>query len=958
MKFIQANIYGFGKWVDETITFPDTKPICFYGENESGKTTIQQFVLYVLFGLPPRKLARYKPLNSNKIGGMLIVEDENIGQYSIERIEQDVICYDAAGELQSEAWLEHCLQGINREVFTSIYAFSAVDLTAIQTMKRTDLSDVLFSVGLTGSTDIYEAEKQLAKRTDDLFKPQGRIPQMNKQLNETATIHQELMDIQQKEAQYEQKQSLLKQLQEEKAIQDEREATLQATSLKEEKIQTLLPQLHEYEQYKHDLQQYPKQIPFPENGVERLEQVKETMLPLKSELQGLKNRMEHAQNEKTENERNLYRETLIEEAKAVVQQKASYQYLLEQQKNKQAQIERVERELANEIGSIQMTVDEIDDLTLPFHLEKHWTTLARNQEALLQVDEKQTTTYETLQEQETRLLHEKEQLKERQIQEVEIQQLHHQLSEASPNSSSTSENRAWKPWQDSRMRTAKNILISSAVIAIITIIIALFMENAILLAIPFILLTGGVVQFFNVKRTIDYFKGDMDNPTNESHYTYEDLQQLLQEQYELQREIAVIDKQLGQIKLERTHWQKEQTEFLKKENTWIQQVEQEKATYPFLHATDLPYWTDLLVIIRKVQQLLSEKSDVITELNDINEQLEKMALQQANISKQLYQGNSVLTFEQLEEIVQKQQAKQHVIGQLDEQIDDYEKTVEQMQQEISVYEVTLAELFAIANVDHEEAYLQVAKHKQMREQIQSSMESTKAQLSMMFSETETEQLLQEIRSEQDVAIQIANLQQSLTETKQKQESLNEQIAKLQLEIEQLELSNDHSTAIYQYQMEVDTLQQQAESWAILKVAQTALAQAKLNYQANHLEAVLQHTSSFFQTLTTGRYRNVFAPMENESFEVEGNDYIRYTIDKLSQGTVDQLYISLRLAISVVMSERYKMPLMMDDAFVHFDEARMNNMLAIVKQLAEKQQVIIFTCNRLLANQLQSTHLNK
>lgn len=387
-------------------------------------------------------------------------------------------------------------------------------------------------------------------------------------------------------------------------------------------------------------------------------------------------------------------------------------------------------------------------------------------------------------------------------------------------------------------------------------------------------------------------------------------------------------------------------------------MEQEKATYPFLHATDLPYWTDLLVIIRNVQQLLLEKNDVIAELNDINVQLEKMALQQANISKQLYQGNSVLTFEQLEEIVQKQQAKQHVIDQLDEQIDDYEKTVEQMQQEISVYEVTLAELFAIANVDHEEAYLQVAKHKQMREQIQSSMENTKAQLSMTFSETETEQLLQEIRSEQDVAIQIANLQQSLTETKQKQESLNEQIAKFQLEIEQLELSNDHSTAIYQYQMEVDTLQQQAESWAILKVAQTALAQAKLNYQANHLEAVLQHTSSFFQTLTTGRYRQVFTPTENESFEVEGNDYIRYTIDKLSQGTVDQLYISLRLAISVVMSERYKMPLMMDDAFVHFDETRMNNMLAIVKQLAEKQQVIIFTCNRLLSNQLNSTHLNR
>ena len=92
MKFIRATIYGFGKWVDKDIDFTDEPIICFYGENESGKTTMQQFIMYVLFGLPPRKLALYQPIHSHKIGGRLYVENHEHGPFTIERVEQKLIC--------------------------------------------------------------------------------------------------------------------------------------------------------------------------------------------------------------------------------------------------------------------------------------------------------------------------------------------------------------------------------------------------------------------------------------------------------------------------------------------------------------------------------------------------------------------------------------------------------------------------------------------------------------------------------------------------------------------------------------------------------------------------------------------------------------------------------------------------------------------------------------------------
>ncbi|QGS68453.1 AAA family ATPase [Oceanobacillus sp. 143] len=51
LKFINATIYGFGKWVDYSIDFTDELAI-IYGENESGKSTIQRFILFMFLDYP------------------------------------------------------------------------------------------------------------------------------------------------------------------------------------------------------------------------------------------------------------------------------------------------------------------------------------------------------------------------------------------------------------------------------------------------------------------------------------------------------------------------------------------------------------------------------------------------------------------------------------------------------------------------------------------------------------------------------------------------------------------------------------------------------------------------------------------------------------------------------------------------------------------------------------------
>jgi uncharacterized protein YhaN len=61
----------------------------------------------------------------------------------------------------------------------------------------------------------------------------------------------------------------------------------------------------------------------------------------------------------------------------------------------------------------------------------------------------------------------------------------------------------------------------------------------------------------------------------------------------------------------------------------------------------------------------------------------------------------------------------------------------------------------------------------------------------------------------------------------------------------------------------------------------------------------------------------------------------------SDGTVDQLYLALRLAVAEELTP--EAPLVLDDAFVRFDDTRLAAAMDILRKFGETKQVILFTC---------------
>ena len=61
----------------------------------------------------------------------------------------------------------------------------------------------------------------------------------------------------------------------------------------------------------------------------------------------------------------------------------------------------------------------------------------------------------------------------------------------------------------------------------------------------------------------------------------------------------------------------------------------------------------------------------------------------------------------------------------------------------------------------------------------------------------------------------------------------------------------------------------------------------------------------------------------------------------SDGTMDQLYLALRLAVAEELTPNA--PLILDDALVRFDDSRLKAALDILEDISREKQVILFTC---------------
>ena len=94
-------------------------------------------------------------------------------------------------------------------------------------------------------------------------------------------------------------------------------------------------------------------------------------------------------------------------------------------------------------------------------------------------------------------------------------------------------------------------------------------------------------------------------------------------------------------------------------------------------------------------------------------------------------------------------------------------------------------------------------------------------------------------------------------------------------------------------------------------------------------------------ISNGKYKTVAI---NDEFglivQLDNGNYI--PADRMSTGTIDQLYLSLRIALMDELSKE-NMPLILDETFAYFDDIRLKKILNYIYEKYNNKQIIIFTC---------------
>ena len=121
------------------------------------------------------------------------------------------------------------------------------------------------------------------------------------------------------------------------------------------------------------------------------------------------------------------------------------------------------------------------------------------------------------------------------------------------------------------------------------------------------------------------------------------------------------------------------------------------------------------------------------------------------------------------------------------------------------------------------------------------------------------------------------------------------------------------------------------------------------YRREHQDPVLKIASRYFSELTCGAYQGLKADVDDNGGPIlvgVTKETRSKTVELMSSGTRDQLYLSLRLATLEWRLEKHQpMPFIADDLLVNFDDARSDATLRALSDLGSKNQVILFTHHR-------------
>jgi uncharacterized protein YhaN len=287
---------------------------------------------------------------------------------------------------------------------------------------------------------------------------------------------------------------------------------------------------------------------------------------------------------------------------------------------------------------------------------------------------------------------------------------------------------------------------------------------------------------------------------------------------------------------------------------------------------------------------------------------------------------------------------------LEKQVEDAKKREEVANETRTLAEARLAPLLKAAGLtDYELLYPVIEKATQAR-----TLKEKVAQLEEQIVQIGEGIPLETLLSDSEGA-DSASLKSKSDELKEESLSLSDEIERLgkrhataTVEFEALNDGPDATTAAADMELARAEMSAQAERYLRKRSQTTLLGWAIERYRAEKQTPLLKRASELFSTLTLGRYSTLLVDQENNDSRLSAltTDSTVVPVTGMSEGTVDQLFLSLRLAaLEDAVIGGVRLPFLADDLFINYDDERAKAGFKVLAEVANTTQVLFFTHHR-------------
>ena len=977
MKIKSLEIYGFGKLENVKLELSPGIQV-FYGRNEAGKSTIMAFIHAILFGFPLKNQSelRYEPKKGYKYGGKLVMETKEGQLLSIERTagksSGDVTVTDEQGKGLS---IETVLAGLDRSIFKGIFSFNIMDVQNMKLIDVEQLGGYLFSSGLIGSDKLARISEQLNKSMEELFKPGGRKPVMNKLLGELKEEEKAVLQWKQKLEQYE---GLQKEIQYATDKLENVKSEKDKLAIKLRKIDAMVaiqPIEDQLTQVKHELSKLGDYATFPPDGISRMEKLLIEESNYKSRLEKVAQDRFSLDKKMEQLEVNEALQAHQERIESLMEQFPRYQESLEHLALLSTEEQRLEKQLQAwkmELKWEEKTEGAIEtiDTSIAAKAELKELLQQRNKLSLQKehLDEEFQQAKDELEKQEDRIASlQKEQLPQEELQQLQekMQALgtDHLEREVSIQEQLLHQMDGQIEHHEQEILQSKKKSKLAALLSIVAGIIGaavFFLQESTLIGLLILFLSAGIGGYLLLMKPSSFLlvrlKTDREdhkeklNRLKKTLYTSPDRNGLEKIQLMLAKEnqieelllkekllLSQSERNYDRIILRFEEWEKAQFSFEEKWNDWTES--RGLGAIPASHMEEaLAKAIEIKKGIIEMQSLLKRiqlsQRMVYQFRDDATKIMDQLSLTHSSLEEAFYYLKSEL---------EKNERNQQKIGELHIKRQEIEEEATFLTIHMQDVAEKKGKLMEQARVSTEEEY----RYKHLKFQKAAEYEKN---MSLLQIQLEQVQNSYGIIPEKGKTLHMWNTEKAEVEEKlrllsEEQTQYYQLKTKKEEAVRTLEEGGTYSDAVQKFEMSKSNLQEQARKWAVFATARQLLTRTMDYYRTVKLPEVLEKASDYFRFLTNEEYIQVYDPTNETKLMVKHANGLVFEPKELSQATVEQLYISIRFAVASVWSREHRFPFMLDDSFVNFDHSRTVQGLKLMRKLSEDgEQLLFFTCH--------------